>query len=1206
MNDLLHPSGKMGKSNIKIHEEGGNIYVSGASSRPVNNSEDCLKCLQIGSINRVTASTNMNATSSRSHAIFTLTVKQQRLSRVGDAGSADVHETTRDDVDNGELDFETLTAKFHFVDLAGSERLKRTGATGDRAKEGISINCELLALGNVISALGDVTKRGSYVPYRNSKLTRFLQDSLGGNSRTLMIACVGPSDRDFMETLNTLVYANRARNIKNKPSVNQDKASKQVSELKKRIAELEAELLQYKQGKLTADVCFMNDVSDENKLLLREQENLRDKIKNLQATIESKTEEVSILKSERDLAVLHSRTKAKTPDGEEVSHSDAIDELITQYMGEMERVKSKLTQVEIENSSYRKQLANLKSERIIPSVQLNNQSMNQTISKQTTNVDFTKIKEFENDLTQALAVAEADLAKKKEKLQSTCSNLDATAQISRSHSATSSSSRRRKQNKSLTNKDQDTKKSSRASSAATSCDERSLSESASERSNEVLTINGPGIDIDDTSNMENDSKPGKQRNDDSDAEPDDGDDTLDEDDDNGFSDSDADDNDNIDGSNPRLKISDIANITEEISAKEQLIAHIEKTQSALNSMRLGYDNKIAQLVSKMQNLETEKQHQLRNKDGSSKNAADVERIEKEYKRKVSALESEMKRMKSFEKINRKHLSELKQNEARIMVLKNEVEAKKLEKAKLVKQMKEESKKFRDKEMVQRKEVAQLRKHQRLQDHKIRALETENKQKNTVLQQKLREMEVIRKNKKPMSDKAAGLVSEKGRPGTAVGLKASRSFTAGRTIERSQSFRGKRGEGLSLVPSKESKVTSGSRKDQMSWEKFCSVLDEYVANSYSLAFSEKEMDEHMKERNRWYSEQKGVMNKLSSAKNNNSKDAENRALIARLNDELEVIKCSIEDIQERIEEKQASIVALNSARESFNELDPECMDGKTAKFLLQQMVNLAVERGVQQREESAKIKELEAQISEAELNKTIQQQLLDFVILDDQQASEKANEKNILDNMNCTFIKDAPDIVSSSMVSTDDAFGKDDMLTSTPAFNHPNVTIRKKKNRLNVDEMLYPRESLEGAKKESETPLMDKLGFQVMSAEELASNESSLSFPNMPKEISKVESSSNSSLVNEESSNLTSQLHKKANSLRCGLDSSDSVDVFQRLLRSVPRIDLGNGQMEVGSINFYRGSIPGLSSFPLKCQHVAEGEKFSSPFCNYCCKTIIAI
>ncbi|KAI9590933.1 P-loop containing nucleoside triphosphate hydrolase protein, partial [Syncephalis fuscata] len=106
--------------------------------------------------------------------------------------------------------------KFHFVDLAGSERLKRTNAVGDRAKEGISINAGLSALGNVISALGDSSRKVAHIPYRDSKLTRLLQDSLGGNSQTLMIACASPAAVNVLETLNTLQYANRARNIKNK------------------------------------------------------------------------------------------------------------------------------------------------------------------------------------------------------------------------------------------------------------------------------------------------------------------------------------------------------------------------------------------------------------------------------------------------------------------------------------------------------------------------------------------------------------------------------------------------------------------------------------------------------------------------------------------------------------------------------------------------------------------------------------------------------------------------------------------------------------------------------------------------------------------------------------------------------------------------------------------------------------------------------
>ncbi|KDR16661.1 Kinesin-like protein KIF21B [Zootermopsis nevadensis] len=207
----------------------------GVTMKPIMSAEDALQCLRMGALSRTTASTQMNSQSSRSHAIFTLHIKQQRMVKV-------------ENVDNWECvvatdpssEFETLTAKFHFVDLAGSEPLKRTGATGERAKYDISINCGLLALGNVISALGDKSIKALHVPYRDSKLTRLLQDSLGGNSRTIMIACVSSSDPDFMETLNTLKYANRARNIKNRVTINHDKSSRTIVLLRQEITAVPA------------------------------------------------------------------------------------------------------------------------------------------------------------------------------------------------------------------------------------------------------------------------------------------------------------------------------------------------------------------------------------------------------------------------------------------------------------------------------------------------------------------------------------------------------------------------------------------------------------------------------------------------------------------------------------------------------------------------------------------------------------------------------------------------------------------------------------------------------------------------------------------------------------------------------------------------------------------------------------------------------
>jgi len=127
---------------------------------------------------------------------------------------------------------EEISSKFHFVDLAGSERIKKTGATGKLLKEGISINKGLLCLGQVISSLSDGKKNKEHIPYRDSKLTRILQDSLGGNSRTTMIACVSPSETNYEESLGTIKYASRARNIKNKPVVNRDPNSMLIESLR--------------------------------------------------------------------------------------------------------------------------------------------------------------------------------------------------------------------------------------------------------------------------------------------------------------------------------------------------------------------------------------------------------------------------------------------------------------------------------------------------------------------------------------------------------------------------------------------------------------------------------------------------------------------------------------------------------------------------------------------------------------------------------------------------------------------------------------------------------------------------------------------------------------------------------------------------------------------------------------------------------------
>ncbi|XP_078741275.1 chromosome-associated kinesin KIF4-like, partial [Lampetra fluviatilis] len=194
------------------------IKICGLTERVVASAEDMICCLEQGNLSRTVGATAMNAQSSRSHAIFTITVEQR--------GREDRESHCR--------------SKLHLVDLAGSERAKRTKAEGDRLREGININRGLLALGNVISALGEegAARRAHHVPYRDSRLTRLLQDSLGGNSLTLMVACVSPADSNLEETLNTLRYADRARKIKNKPIVNRDPNTAELQMLRQQVCYL--------------------------------------------------------------------------------------------------------------------------------------------------------------------------------------------------------------------------------------------------------------------------------------------------------------------------------------------------------------------------------------------------------------------------------------------------------------------------------------------------------------------------------------------------------------------------------------------------------------------------------------------------------------------------------------------------------------------------------------------------------------------------------------------------------------------------------------------------------------------------------------------------------------------------------------------------------------------------------------------------------
>ncbi|KAF9329934.1 kinesin-like protein Klp8 [Podila minutissima] len=232
--DLLNPKNK-GHLKVREHPSLG-PYVEDLSKLMVTSFQDIENLMDEGNKARTVAATNMNETSSRSHAVFTVLLTQKRY-----------------DIET-KLETEKVS-RISLVDLAGSERANSTGATGARLKEGANINKSLTTLGKVISALADASsstlapKKGvskkaadAFVPYRDSVLTWLLKDCLGGNSKTTIIAALSPADVNYDETLSTLRYADQAKRIKNKAIVNEDPNAKLIRELKEELLDLRSKL----------------------------------------------------------------------------------------------------------------------------------------------------------------------------------------------------------------------------------------------------------------------------------------------------------------------------------------------------------------------------------------------------------------------------------------------------------------------------------------------------------------------------------------------------------------------------------------------------------------------------------------------------------------------------------------------------------------------------------------------------------------------------------------------------------------------------------------------------------------------------------------------------------------------------------------------------------------------------------------------------
>ena len=330
------------------------IFIKDLNMPVVKTVEEMLKWMNQGDKNRHVGATKMNQDSSRSHSIFTVYLEVEE----------------KIDAKNSKI----KAGKLNLVDLAGSERQSKTEATGQRLKEATKINLSLSALGNVIAAL--VSGKKKHIPYRDSKLTRLLQDSLGGNTKTLMIAAISPADDNYDETLGTLKYANRAKQIKNKPKVNEDPKDALIREYQEELKRLKAQLgagggdpgaepqiarmntedkakletMQQMKGKLEKNNQDMMDQMNDQERLLNEEKKKRKEMEQRLAAMQAAMvmggqvkgitkEEKDDLKAMEENAAIREMNEKNEGNSEEAQKKEKTDdmELMTDDVDEMQR-----------------------------------------------------------------------------------------------------------------------------------------------------------------------------------------------------------------------------------------------------------------------------------------------------------------------------------------------------------------------------------------------------------------------------------------------------------------------------------------------------------------------------------------------------------------------------------------------------------------------------------------------------------------------------------------------------------------------------------------------------------------------------------------------------------------------------------------------------------------------------------------------------
>ncbi|KAG8007523.1 Kinesin-like protein KIF21B, partial [Nibea albiflora] len=947
------------KSNIKIHEDAsGSIYTTGVTSRLL------LQCLKLGALSRTTASTQMNAQSSRSHAIFTIHLCQMRVCQQSQMnGGAENGGAEIGGAENGELngvdsspiaqpEFETLMAKFHFVDLAGSERLKRTGATGDRAREGISINCGLLPTAFIF----------------------FLFLTL--HSRTVMIACVSPSDRDFMETLNTLKYANRARNIKNKVVVNQDKTSQQISALRAEIARLQMELMEYKAGKRVA--CEdgsegFSDLYQENAMLQRESDTLRLRVKAMQETIDHLNTRVTHL-----LANEVSTLLTKSSEGNE-----EIGALIQNYIREVEELRTKLLESEAMNESLRRQAARLSSRSPFPSSSLSPAPGHPPGSSPSP-------MSMEAEMTDVLRRAKLDIErlKKKERRQRRMSpelekGLKKRVKLHTHENGENGQGRENGQNGEIDSDDNYTEDIMSPLQEESGCDDDEGEDEEEGREEE------DGFDSDES--------------------------LVD-------SDSDSDEKANFQA--------DLADLTCEIEIKQKLIDELENSQRRLLMLKLQYEEKLILLQNKIRDTQLERDRVLQNLMSMENYTEEkANRIKQEYEKRLKEMNRDLLKLQAAQKEHARLLKNQGRYERELKKLQLEVNEMKKAKVTLMKQMKEEQQRRRMVEAKRNREIAQLKKEQRRQEkaqmktlnskhikgpflshlshqYQIRALESQKRQQELVLRRKTQEVTALRRLAKPMSDRVAGRVARWNQIPTVTdsGAELSASTTAsssepetGRTVSglvrqwnNKNNVFGYMGEsegsmdGTRVISRKKlqrkpaglantgatGRAGSFSKSARQKWQALERRIMDIVMQRMTISNVEADMDRLIKKREELTVQQESLSHKREVLMaDGEGPEAEDRLLL-ELNEEIEVLNANIDYINDSLSDCQATIVQIEETKDELDSVDTSVVISSCslaeARHLLDHFLKASIEKSLQVAQREAQVRLLEGQLRQTDV------------------------------------------------------------------------------------------------------------------------------------------------------------------------------------------------------------------------------------------------